>query len=184
MKKIKTYIVDVNRNEDYLSFTLNNDVGKYLMSFSSWNLFEAKISTLQKEDKNNGYDDVQILLNYKNDSQNIVYFELNNWTPGKDYPNDEPFKSWIGNDLKIRFYDEKWIKENKLCIVNSLIDMSSNFCITATEDWVKKNCPKLLTEYKEFLRYPNEDNEVYGRFGDEFLEYDEENFGIRIVEED
>lgn len=25
----------------------------------------------------------------------IVYFELNNWMPNEDYPNVEPFKTWV-----------------------------------------------------------------------------------------
>jgi hypothetical protein len=111
----------------------------------------------------------------------IVYFELNNWTPGVDYPDDEPFTTWIGNDLKIVFNNEEWVKKNKLCVVQSLVDMSSNYCITATEDWVLENCPKLLTEYKEFLRFPDEDGDVYGQFDNQFLEYSEENFGIMLV---
>lgn len=108
----------------------------------------------------------------------VVYFELNNWMRGKHYPNDEPFISWIGNDLSIRFNNEEWVKDNKLCIVKSTIDMSQNFCITATKEWVEHNCSKLLTEYREFLRFPDEDGYVYGRFGNEFLEYEEENIGI------
>lgn len=108
----------------------------------------------------------------------VVYFELNNWSAGRDYPNDEPFLSWMANDLKIKFRNEEWVKENNLCVVMDLVDMSQNFCITATKEWVEKNCPKLLTEYTEFLRFPDEDGEVQGRFGHWFLEYEEDNFGI------
>ena len=36
----------------------------------------------------------------------LVYFELNNWSPGKDYPYEEPFLTWIGNDLTIYFNNE------------------------------------------------------------------------------
>lgn len=120
----------------------------------------------------------------------VVYFELNNWFAGKDYPNDEPFLSWMRNDLNIKFRNEKWVIENELCVVASIVDMSSNFCITAKKEWVEKNCPKLLTDYKEFLRYPekyedeDEDGEVYGRFGNHFLEWSEENFGITYDDEE
>ena len=110
--------------------------------------------------------------------EKVIYFELNNWTSGKYYPDDNPFDEWVEDDL---FLDENWVKENKLCVVNSIIDMSFNFCITATEKWVKENCPKLLTDYREFLRYPDEDGYVYGRFGDEFLEYGDENIGITFA---
>lgn len=108
----------------------------------------------------------------------IVYFELNNWFAGEHYPAEEPFITWIGNDLNIYFDNENWVYENKLCVVRNIIDMSVNFCITATKEWVKNNCPRLLTEHIDFLRYPDKDGDVYGQFGDKFLKYSEENIGI------
>lgn len=116
--------------------------------------------------------------------EEIIYFELNNWTPGTDYPGEEPFLSWMGNDLKLRFRNEDWVKENKLCVVESLVDMSTNFCITATREWVEENCPNLLTEHKQFLRYPDKWGDVYGRFGHEFLPYEECNIGVTFVYDD
>ena len=114
----------------------------------------------------------------------IIYFELNNWFCGRDYPNDEPFKSWMSDDLHIKFNNEDWIKENKLCVVKTFVDMSCNFCITATREWVEKNCPKLLNEYKQFLRLPDEFGDVEGRFGTTFLDYCEANIGLEDREED
>lgn len=131
----------------------------------------------------------------------IIYFELNNWFSGRDYPNAEPFKTWCGNDLNLYFLNEEWVKQNKLVVVATNIDMSVNWCITTTKKWVEENCPKLLSDestfvtsiisskggekeiveeypYSKFLRFPDEDGEVYGRFGCPFLEYSEENFGI------
>lgn len=108
----------------------------------------------------------------------IIYFELNNWYAGVDYPADEPFLSWMRDDLNICFRSDNWCKQNKLCVVTECIDMSSNFCITAAKSWVEDNCPKLLTNYEQFLRFPDEDGEVHGRFGTHFLEYSEENFGV------
>lgn len=116
--------------------------------------------------------------------EKVVYFELNNWFRDEHYPDDEPFITWLGNDLNITFNNEDWVKENKLCVVRSMIDMSTNFCITATKEWVENNCPKLLTEYKKFLRYPNEDGYVDGQFGNEFLEYTENNIGIKTIYDD
>ena len=88
------------------------------------------------------------------------------------------------NDLKQKFRDEKWIEENKLVVVESLVDMSMNFCITTTKEWVEENCPELLSKYKEFIRKVDEDDEPpYGRFGCPFLEYDEENIGYHYAEE-
>ena len=58
--------------------------------------------------------------------------------------------------------------------------MYMNFCVTATKEWVENNCPKLLTEYKQFLRYPDKDGYVYGQNDDdEFLPYEENNIGIK-----
>ena len=114
----------------------------------------------------------------------IVYFELNNWFSGRDYPNAEPFLSWMKDDLNQKFRDEEWIKENKLVVVESLVDMSMNFCITATKEWVDENCHELLSTYKNFVRKPEDDEDVpYGRFGSPFLEYKEENIGYHYADE-
>lgn len=115
---------------------------------------------------------------------NIVYFELNNWFSGRDFPNAEPFISWMRNDLNIPFRNDEWAKENELCIVACNVDMSQNFCVTATKRWVEENCPDLLTKYKEFLRYPDKYGDVYGRFGYEFLTYEEENIGVTWIDEE
>lgn len=116
----------------------------------------------------------------------IVYFELNNWFAGEDYPDAEPFLSWLIDDSNQAFRNEKWVKENRLCVVFTPIDMSQNYCITATKDWVLKNCPDLLNdkEFKQFLRFPDEDGNVYSEFGMEFLPYEEENFGVMEVYDD
>lgn len=114
----------------------------------------------------------------------LVYFELNNWFTGRDYPDCEPFLSWMGNDLKIKFRDEDWVKENKLVVVESFVDMSLNYCIIATKEWVQLNCPELLTKHIQFVRYSEEDDELpEGRFGCPFLQYDEDNIGCHYAEE-
>ena len=136
--------------------------------------------------------------------KDIVYFELNNWFAGRDYPDAEPFLSWMGDDLSQTFRDEKWVKENKLCVVFTPIDVSQNYCITATKDWVLENCPDLLSDkeydttflqgyagemkevvehysFKQFLRFPDEYGDAYSKFGMEFLPYEEENFGVTTV---
>lgn len=132
----------------------------------------------------------------------VVYFELNNWFCGRDYPEVEPFISWINKDFSKTLNNEQWVKDNKLCLVAYPLDMSYNCLITASKDWVMKNCPDLLSnkgydyiiqrsnangewenityhrDYKDFLRFPDEDGNVYGRDDIRFLEYKEENFGI------
>lgn len=115
----------------------------------------------------------------------VVYFELNNWCPGEHFPLEEPFISWMTSLLPI-FRNEEWVKENKLCVVASIIDMSQNFCITATKEWVEQNCPSLLTnpENEKFLMHPDKYGDVEGKFGPYFLEYEEDNIGIKWIEED
>jgi len=107
----------------------------------------------------------------------IVYFELNNWFSGEHYPYEEPFISWMKDDLNLRLRDEDWAKENKLCVKANFLDMSVNFSVTATREWVDANCPRLMTEFTQFLRYPDKYGEVYGRCGS-FLEYCDENIGV------
>lgn len=135
---------------------------------------------------------------------NIIYFEFNNWFNGRDYPIGEPFETWVP---QFYFRNDEWCKENQLCVVESYVDMSVNWCITATKEWVEKNCPKLLEDedyditilrygadgnreiietynYKNFLREKDEDGEVYGRFDCPFLEWREENFGSHFYDEE
>ena len=135
--------------------------------------------------------------------EEIIYFEINNWFCGRDYPDDEIFHKWI-NDYQFR--DDEWCKENKLCVMCGAIDMSMNYCVAAPKSWVEKNCPKLLTDeefeykiitsrgfkdevkvtvtthkkkYSDFLCHPDSDGYVYGHISDwEFPEYCEENFGV------
>lgn len=140
----------------------------------------------------------------------LVSFELNNWFSGADYPPEEPFISWISHHA---FSNDEWCKKNRLVVLVGNVDMSINYCITAPRSWVRENCPALLYnkkyQYKtirssfnkktneieheeilhdgsmsQFIRYPDEDGNVYGRFGWDFPEYCEENFGVHYYEED
>ena len=117
----------------------------------------------------------------------IIYFELNNWACGRDYPDAEPFIGWMVNDLKQQFRYEDWVKENKLVVVESIVDMSLNYCISATKEWVEKNCPELLTKFTQFIRtcneYDDEDDLPEGQFGCPFLEYTDENIGCHYAQE-
>jgi len=137
----------------------------------------------------------------------IIYFEINNWFAGRDYPNREPFLSWITGYGGI-FSNEKWCKENKLCVVAGTLDMSYNWCVTATKEWVLENCPYLLSEevdkvtfkvheagshgwkdkieeyaLNRFLHFPDEDGNVYGTYDWMFLPWCEENFGVTYHED-
>jgi hypothetical protein len=137
-------------------------------------------------------------------NNDVVYFSVNNWFCGRDYPKDDQFIKWLGNDLKQTFRDEEWVKENKLCVRYGYIDMSQNYCITAPREWVEKNCPKLLTDeeyeytlissvngpetykkkYSEFVYQPDEDgNPPEDGFCWPFLEYCDENIGCEYYEE-
>ena len=118
---------------------------------------------------------------------NIIYFEVNNWFAGRDYPDCEPFISWLG-DIGSVFNNDEWCKKQKICVVHELIDMSNNYKITATQDWVEKNCPCLLEDkYSKFVHqleddYDDDDTEYFEEHGygeGPFLKYCEENFGVK-----
>lgn len=102
----------------------------------------------------------------------LIRFELNNWFEGRDYPDEEPFITWMCNDLNQYFMKDNWTKENGLVVTVALVDMSFNYCIVAKKSWVERFCPKLLTTYSEFVR----DN---SRFDIPFREYCPENLGVR-----
>ena len=112
----------------------------------------------------------------------IICFELNSWTRYGDYPNAEPFISWMGYGIDFAFKNEKFAKKNKVCVVCHRVEMSMNFCVTAKKSWVEKNCPELLTKYMQFLRWPGQYSKngwpVYGVFDTEFLPYCDENIGV------
>lgn len=113
----------------------------------------------------------------------IIYFELNNWIPGEDYPNEEPFLSWLSDDVNQKLKDESWVQDNQLCVVFNYADMSQNYCVTAKKSWVLDNCPSLLTKFRNFLRFPDEYGDIIGNYGCLFLEYEPENFGVLYVGE-
>lgn len=139
-------------------------------------------------------------------NEEIIYFSVNNWFRGRDYPPTENFKKWLGDDLNQTFRNDEWAKENKLCIYYGVIDMSQNYTIAAPKSWVEENCPELLTDeeytyeigiynskgnrreehkkkYSDFVDHPDEDGVVVARFDWPYLEYKEENFGCHYYEE-
>ena len=75
----------------------------------------------------------------------VIYFSVNNCMCDEYYPPTENFKKWLGNDLNQSFRNNAWCKENKLCVYYGTIDMSTNYTVSASRDWVEKNCPELLT---------------------------------------
>ena len=115
----------------------------------------------------------------------IVYFELNNWMPNNCYPDVEPFKTWVSYE-HFNFDNKEWIKENKLVVVRTVVDMSANWCITATKEWVLNNCPELLTKYTKFLGCSDNNEKLpYGRIsGCSFYEYTEENIGWHFIDDE
>lgn len=119
------------------------------------------------------------------DENELVYFELNDWIPTTDYPNEEPFISMCciqydrASKKENKFIhipylrNNLWLKQNKIVCTVETIDMSEDFYVVATKDWVNRNCPNLLTKYRKFLRDPINgiDKEYY-----HFRKYKEENF--------
>lgn len=134
----------------------------------------------------------------------VIYFELNNWFSGRDYPPDGNLSTWVENG---QFNNDEWCKENKLCVLSGLIDMSENWCITAPKDWVLSWCPEILRDseysyvilrhsingterieyrakYSDFVREADKSGHVWGRFGWPFLDYEEYNFGSHYYSDD
>lgn len=113
----------------------------------------------------------------------VVYFEVDNWYCGSDYPNTPTFIKWMSNDLKLQFNNDSWCKENHLCVYAKCVDMSQDFTVSATEDWVKENCPELLNneDCKKFVKGISDDLDDIpdAKFG-VFREYCEENFGSKV----
>lgn len=137
----------------------------------------------------------------------IIYFSVNNWFEGRDYPPTKKFKKWLGDDLNQTFENDKWAKKNKLCIYHGVLDMSFNYTVSAPRTWVEKNCPELLTDdefeyvicsygkdgerretikkkYSDFVYKPHEGDETpdEDRFGMPFRKYCKENFGSEYYE--
>ena len=110
----------------------------------------------------------------------VVYFSVDNWFSERDYPAEEPFLSWMKDDLNLTLRDEQFVKENKLVVVAGFLDMSMCFNVTAPKGWVEKVCPCILgTDFEikdmkpEFLEAPG-----IGKWGGPFLAYTEDNIGI------
>lgn len=106
----------------------------------------------------------------------IIYFELGSLQPLLDYPDEDPFLSWMGyydpTMLPIML-DSPWCKQHKICVKSSIENGAFRFKITATKDWVNRMCPRLLQFYTDFV--------VENPEPGEFLEYTEENFGVKEV---
>lgn len=114
----------------------------------------------------------------------VVYFEVNNWFCGRDYPDDDPFHVWMKDD---NIYNHtapgltnlQYVKENHIVVLACRLDMSMNFCVSAPLLWVQENCPCLLLEKNaKFIRYPGTDGQVYGKYEHRFLPCDQNHWGI------
>lgn len=140
-------------------------------------------------------------------NEDVIYFSVNNWFCGTDYPPTKNFKKWLGDDLNQQFTNDEWCKENKLCVYCGVIDMSQNYTIAAPRSWVENNCLELLTDdeytyvtcshtkdgekrvehkkkYSDFVDTPDEDGNLTARFGWPYPEYKEENFGCHWYDEE
>ena len=95
---------------------------------------------------------------------NVIYFSVNNWFCGQDYPPLDCFRKWLGNDLNQAFRNDEWTRANKLCVYRTAIDMSQNYTVSAPREWVEKNCPELLTdgEYTYITRVSDWENSKDG----------------------
>ena len=127
----------------------------------------------------------RICHNFDMRVKDIIYFSVNNWDCGINYPDTEIFRKWLGEDEDQYFMNDEWCKENKLCVYCGIIDMSFNYTVSAPKEWVEKNCPELLTNYSDFIFLPKE-GEIkpeYDSWHQPFLDYCEENFGCNFYKD-
>ena len=107
-------------------------------------------------------------------NNDVVYIHFNNWTADVGYPDIEPIATYIEQDI---FIDEEWVAKQKLVVVAYTVDMSLSLHITAPRSWVKEHCPELLTEYKQYLKNPNENKYTKKMY----LPYREKNIGVHWI---
>ena len=90
-------------------------------------------------------------------NKDVIYFSVNNWFCGENFPPTPNFRKWLGNDFNQSFRNDEWCKENKLCVYYGCVDMSQNYTVSAPREWVEKNCPELLSdeEYTYITRISN-----------------------------
>ena len=112
-------------------------------------------------------------------NEELIYFELNNWCSGENYPDAEPFLTWMSGYVSV-FRNAEWVKGQGLAVVFYPIDISQSYLITAPKSWVEENCPELLTTYQKFLRIPDPDYDPeipYGLGDVPFQPYDQSTIG-------
>lgn len=115
----------------------------------------------------------------------VVYLQCNDWCPSPAeaekfiYDYLEGYHDSIDNPnavLKTQEETETWIKENDLCINTEIYDMSIQYWVTTTKEWLEDNFPELLP-------YASEEPKDYMFEGDKkyFLKYEEENVGEWMI---
>lgn len=108
----------------------------------------------------------------------VVYFQCNDWSPSPkeaerfihqylegDFSEHTPMKT----DAEV----DEWIENDCLCINCDIYDMSIQYWITTTKEWLEQNFPELLS-------FVSEEPKDYLFKGDKkyFLKYSEENIGV------
>lgn len=134
-----------------------------------------------------------------NSTNDVIYIGIDNWFYGRDYPAIKKLADWVN---KNQFNNDEWCKEQKICVVSGVVDMSTAWLITAPRSWVESNLPELLTDdsyeyqlksvskdgeqihtytkkYSDFICKPDpkSDDELPDYFDYHFKEYCEDNFG-------
>lgn len=101
----------------------------------------------------------------------IVYLQCNDWSPSPEKASrliyDYLEGSIYDKNSVIKTVEEKleWVKTNKLCINTDIWNMSIQYWITTTKEWLELNFPELLPYCSET---PDDDY---------YLEYTEDNYG-------
>ena len=89
----------------------------------------------------------------------------------------------MGNDLNLTLRSDEFCKENKLCVYYGAVDMSCNFTVSASREWVEKNCPEIIGSKFEYKPSDGETEPDCDEVGNmPFREYCEWNFGAEYYE--
>lgn len=72
----------------------------------------------------------------------MIHFKVNNWDSDY-YPDSEPFYTWMDDNCELLKQSLNWDKSQVqvICYNN---DMSLEYIVSATEEWIQENCPAIL----------------------------------------
>ena len=117
------------------------------------------------------------------ENKQLVYFTVDNWSPGVDYPRCDNFENLYREDLDaFAFIDNEYCKENKLAVYCTTLDMSIAFTVVAPIGWCVKNSPEIIGSYWDETAKPGKNNWKESIYGLPYPEYKEKNFKCKFIQ--